>query len=419
MSAVITDTPITIDSINFSRQASNETGPFEFAVGDNVYQVLINNQVPATARISIYKSIDGGSSWTEMDQAGTPSNIQGQLIAFQETNGNIDILFRRSVAAGDGLQVVQFSTSTDTYGTASSASAAAHPMTGVFYRQSGGTYVYVYTDGTLRYMTNSGGVWAGPTSLRAATGLLTGVADSSDRCHLFTNEVGFQITYRQLSSSFVLGSATTFTGNAFLNGGGYAIVWDPDSVAVIYGTDSGTEKVQIGTPLSAPVFTAYDGVFPVDSVATYSYLLLVQGSDGKLNAFIIAVENPDLIDEIRQAVFDGVSTWASPIVFYDELTDPPPNSIPSMQFLHTASAVQINGNWIFATAMETSTDGGETVFCTGFALIQPICPPETGTPGSLPTNTAPNPPGSCIPWTPTTPRASFVFYDMPLEKQGS
>lgn len=379
--AVITATPVTIDPTNFSRQAANEQGPFEFKVGSNAYQVLINNQVPVTPRISIYKSTDGGSSWAEQDQAGTPPNIQGQLIAFQEADGTLDILYRESL--GNFLQIVHFDTATDTYGTPTVAGSTILNLSNstVFYRQSGGTYVVVYTTGSLRYLTNSGGVWSGPTLLRASTGLLTGVVDATDVCHLFTSEVGFQLSYRQLSAAFSLGSVTTFTGNVFFNGGGTAIIWGGSSVAVLYARSDGTEQVQIGTPLASPVFTAYTSVFPSGSPATYSYPLLVEGSDGVLNAFITAIENPDVIDEIRQSVFDGVSTWGAPIVFYDEITNPPPDSDTShFQFIHTASAVHINGLWIYATAMETSTDDGVTVFCTGFALIQIPVPPEPGCP---------------------------------------
>ena len=119
------------------------------------------------------------------------------------------------------------------------------------------------------------------------------------------------------------------------------------------------------------------------------------------------------------------STWTGPTVLFTAQTDQPPLPIYLDGPPPVPPPAELNS--VAATFYADGTQAitfGMLAFVCGVQFFANIgnpggCPPEVSSPGLLPTYIAPNPPGSCIPWTPTTPRASAVFYDLPLEKQGS
>jgi hypothetical protein len=103
---------------------------------------------------------------------------------------------------------------------------------------------------------------------------------------------------------------------------------------------------------------------------------LAEDNSGNLLAFWAYVSSGDNIDEIESSTFDGVSTWSAPVLFYDEITNPPADS-DAHQFIHTGQVKQLaDDTWLYITAMETVSPTG----CTGFALRIPgAIPPTTQT----------------------------------------
>lgn len=427
MSAIVTDPPVQVGTDPQFRQpgGTNFSGinPFMFEVGTNLYQSLAAVQVGEKLLGMFKRAIsDTGGSWTLLDSAHSPdqNNISGSAQSlYNSTTGKIAVLY--ILSDNSGVKICEFDTATDTWGTPSAKlSYTVFGTQFAFCVRSDGTYVVIgtTTSGHLFYATYNGSWSSVNTLLSSPVQVFGGIIDSSNTIHFLLNQTGFQLHYRQLSSSYVLGAATQISASIPFNEGGIPTLcfWGSNSIAVGHIHNSEVH-VSIGTPLSAPVFTNYT-VYTATSTPSYSTVAV--DLSGFLNVFFILYDaNADpVVDQIDYSTFDGTSSWSSPTLYYDETTNPPNNAPPLAidEFLHTLDPIDTTGGWIVATTMETLVGGQD--YCTGFFLEQG-CPPETGTPGSLPAYTAPNPPGSCIPWTPTTPRASFVFYDMPLEKQGS
>lgn len=427
MTATVTNAPVIIDPIDFSRQARGEVNPFEFIVNGNIYQVLTNSQVAPNARVSVYLSTNSGLTWTEQDAINAPSAPDTGIVSYLDPSDHNIYIGYIDNGSPSQYRMVEFNTTTNQYGTPSAASSNTTSTEFFFCRRTNGDGVVfrVNISSNLVYNICSGGVWAGDVVIVSTPGksVEAGLYDpASGAFHLVLVQESATIQYIHLASDFstsgVVNLHETFYG---VGGRPTLALYGTNSIAVGYAPLSGADwvVVEIGTPRSAPVFTRY-GVFVAPNInEADSYVTLKVDSQGVLNVFWIRVNllvDP-FVDELDQSTFNG-ATWSTNTTYYDEITNPPANGLTQPdQFLHTLDAVQLSdGSWVVATALETLDSGVQR--CTGFALV-PGCPPETANPASLISVVQPNPPGSCISWTPTTPRASAVFYDMPLEKQGS
>lgn len=423
MSAIVTAAPVIIDPINFARPSFLEHQPYVFPVGDNVYAVLANSQT-GNNRVGVYLTTDQGLTWTEQDASNAPVGSGRNFECFFESGtGRIDVCD----TPGGAFRITQFNTNTNTWGTVGT-SASVGSSNFFFFRQSGGTYVVIYTatSSVIRYVTNIAGVWSGSTILASSSGFIQGgVSDSSDNAYVFHSlTTGSPVHIFKVDSSFAITGPFTLTNTWDGLTRPSLKIYQSNSLAVAFIPGNGVESVvtEIGTPLSALSFTRYP-VFTKPNVnESEGWATLLIGTAGDLNIWWARLDltTSPLVDELDQSVFNG-SSWEPAIQYYDEVTNPPSDVVPDPlnEFVHTVDGFQLSdGSWFLLIALETSDVGGE--HCTGFFLVpSPECPPETATPGAIHTVLAPNPPGSCIPWTPTTPRASSVFYDLPLEKQGS
>lgn len=391
MPALVIAAPIQIDLTYFSRQFSTQINPMGiFAVGSDVYLVLVYtynlpvNQVP----IAIYRSTDKGLTWVEQDSANHPTlpqtNDRPGSVFFDSSSGIIYILWRSQDGSFEDLVVSTFSTGTNLYtGTSSNSAVAKEAFFPAIYRQSGGTVVVVTQEGnptqSLKYFTLSGGIWAGPTALGTVSSpfVYGVVVDSSDRGQLFYSDAAGNLKHALISAGLTLGTPTTLASTP---------PWDENDIdqriwnnkIVMAWTETNVLKVAIGTPLSAPVFTTYT-VDTVGGSGNLTYPTLAQDKDGNLVVFVAYTDysGSPIIDELSMWTFDGVSSWGSPVLFYDEVANPPSNSRPQInQFIHTGAAYQFpSGAWVYSTALETTPPNN----CTGFALVSPAVSPPSVT----------------------------------------
>lgn len=381
---VITLPPVIVDPVNFSRPSGNyEQPPYEFQVGNNIYLVFLNKQVPVTHHISVYLSTDFGATWTAQDEANAPFTLGNGLVCFQQA-GAIDICF---LTGGGAFCIVQFSTGTNTWG-APTAAASVGENQYYFYRQTGGDYVVVFRrPGNIAYIKNVAGVWdAGATNLVAIDRqIFGGAVTSADVAFVFAAPaIGGSAALYRIDASMVATGPFALT-NPWSNLTRPSVkIFGADSVAVAQIPSSGGSDVvvEIGTPLSSPVMTRYPIFTKPLGTEMETYATLIIGSDGKLNVFWVRIDytTTPIIDELDYSIFDGVSAWSAPIQFYDETTNPPANGVadPIHQFIHSIDGLQLaDGTWVMAVALET-LDAGIT-HCTGFALINPI-PPVPGCP---------------------------------------
>ncbi len=354
--ALVTLAPVLVDSTGFSRQITAELNPMEFKVGENLYAFLISQ---VTSNFGIFKSTDGGAAWVEKDAAGSP-----------DSNASSAVLNGTTICVNAGGTLVEFDTGTDTYGTPGDSGGLSGPI----YAQADGTYVALdaATGTHIRYSTYkfTDGFWVGPTNLLAGNlPLASVIGDSTDAGHVSYYD-GTDLKYFRLSSGFIVGSQATLGAisgsqlrtSSVIWGGRVAIGW----------ADGSHIKVSIGAPLSAPAFSTSTVYTRLSSDEDVSYPTLLVDNDGNLRCFFVVTNyNTDpFIDELRVSTSTDGSTWSTPVVFYDEITNPPADSVPDQesQFIHTGDVQQLSdGRVVFITALETSDDG--SAHCTGFALI--------------------------------------------------
>lgn len=368
---IITGAPILVDPVNFSRPSgSYEQPPYEFKVGTDIYLVFANKQIPVTHIISVYRSTDNGTTWAAQDDAGAPVT-SSSFVCFKEAGGTIDVCY----TTGGAFKIVQFDTGTNLWGTPTAAASVGENQF-YFYRQTGGNYVVIFNHSShIAYIKYSAGVWdAGATNLVAVNdGIFGGDVTSADVAFVFAapNAGGSAALYR-IDAAMAVTGPFALTDPWANNTRPTVKLWSTDSVAVAQVPSSGGADVvvEIGTPLSSPVMTRYP-IYTKAVTEVITYATLIPNKDAALTVNYVRVDytTSPLVDEVDQSTFDGASTWAAPIVFYDEITNPPANSVPDQlhQFVHTIDGMQLaDGSWVMAVSMET--EDAAVQHCTGFIL---------------------------------------------------
>jgi hypothetical protein len=390
MPPLVTSPPNLIDPVGYSRQFSAEINPMGiFVVGASLYLVLApdSRAVPNVAA-GVWKSTTG-SAWTEQDAANHPSagppGWKPESCTFNSATGIISILLFDNT--NFKFFVATFDTGTNLYGALSSESSATTAAGfAALYQQSGGTLVaptnsIVSAADKLRELDLTGGVWSGPNQLgNIASPTVYGVVvDSSDRGQLFYADNVFNLYYAQISAGLVLGTPILVANGANWDGNDIdQRIWN--SKIVIAYTNQNILNVAIGSPLSGPTFTNYV-IDTVGGAGTLAFPTLAQDKDGNLVVFVAYTDysgDPSSdIDQLLMWTFDGVSSWGSPVLFYDEVANPPANSVAQLhQFIHTGAAYQFaSGVWVFSTALEVQPGGSGPIYCAGFALVSSTSPP--------------------------------------------
>ena len=338
-------------------------GRFEFASNGNVYQLgyTSNN------KLGMYKRDEAmaGASWTEMDAFGSPE--QGDQSGYgkaTQTGAIISVCYLR-IGRTEAV-ICTFDTSTDTWGTPTSALVVESALTTFgFVQQLGGTYVLVGGGINHFYVaTNTGGVWAPILNLILnPTKVLDACVDSADAIHVLLISITPGTEYRRLDpTTYTPSSPTGILNSTSLTLGGYPTIsiWNGTNVAIT-GIDQGGApafKVQafIGTPLAAPAFTTY--VIATPSGETFSFPKLAEANDTTLHSFYVDDASGGNIT-IKQSDFNG-STWSAPVTFYDAVAQPPNSGVPAIdQFFTALDPVQlapgspIVPHWAIGAAMET------------------------------------------------------------------
>ncbi len=216
----INTTPVQVPSNGRYNQYQNQDNPFYVKVGTSLYQVLFSAQGPSVPRaVGIFKRTANavGTAWTEKDAANSPDQGNQAGIGCVSVNGTV-ITIAYILFASTALRLCSFDTSTDTWGTPGDTTTlpdflATPSFHFCFVQRSDDTFVVVaaaqfYT----YYLTNIAGVWGTATSVLPIGGVVCcGVIDSTDTIHIAISTTLGQIDYRQLSSGYVLGGATTIS----------------------------------------------------------------------------------------------------------------------------------------------------------------------------------------------------------------
>jgi len=403
MSALVTLAPINADPTGFTRgpvdQGVNGSiqSPFLYTKGSAQYYVGdtgIDSITGPDGRI--FKSTDGGLTWTRQDVAGEPVDGFGNTFLYDASyfDGTryIYIYYRSNNTGATRPSMVIFDTNTDTYGAPitdlAQTSVGANPAWVVLVQSDATAFVF-FMDAPgvngLTFLKESGGAWD-PTAvivigpIGGNSWLIAGAIDGTDKFHLFYADstiIGptYALTYIPMSAGLTPGAPVvlkTITASDPFNSG-VARVWNNSIVLPFIDPPAPNiaPKVLIGTPLSAPVWTEesvdvglvapqFTGNFPILSVdlngdLVYDWIVWDQGGN--------------TVEEIWRNR-RTVSGWGTPVLVYDKLTNQPP--LTTFEGLHTLGATQqVSGGWLWGVAMDVDSHTG---LCAGWILKEDVVP---------------------------------------------
>ncbi len=399
----ITGTPVVIDPSAFSRQSRAEENPFLFQHNGLQYQLLVPGQVGVNG-IGVFLSQDNGQTWTEVDAANSPdpTNARAPAAFYNASGGKLEIIYRN--ATGHAIVSFTLAGTSSAWGTPGTTLTDATSDQCFFARRhSDGTYVLFTENGAgtqIVYYTNTAGTWSSATNLISGSfsssgmGIKGGALSSTDVAFFAYINNSNAVRAARVSAAFAVSTASL--GNGVNTR--YTVKVDEANDKIFVAWNGNQEiYVSVGTPLSAPTYAPKFIIFSEGGSSTCSYPTLGTDADGNTVVFFIQVDvgvDP-VIDRLYLSTFDGVSAWSTPIVYFDAVTDPPPDGVPDPvnQFLHTGDVVLLSdGTFLFVTALETVNDGVD--HCTGFALVntpEPGCPtiyvarqPQPDAPAPLP-----------------------------------
>lgn len=385
--ALVNAPPILIDFTGYSRQANNVMNPMgPFKYGSNLYTAL-RDQVDTSP--GVFKSVDDGATWIEMDSAGKPpGSLRGPILVFNDaTNNTIVILYTITTFGQATYYSIDFDTSTDTYGSPSNGyldiSFGADVPFG-FYKKTDGTIVILFRNNpNYKVLTYSAGSWTGPIIIFTGTigTPYNGVRDGSNNFFFgintgslpATTSFGFvnsSLSYTSGGAITTFPSATTSVVSLFMD------VTTLKGVVAGYGPGSidTLTAFSIATPTGIPVVTLYT----VDTQANLIYPWVFTAIGGISGGWVVFFGQTDRatlgIDYIKMSTFNGVS-FDPAVLYYDAVSNPPSDEDPD-DFVHTLDGVEVtSGNWGIITALEIII--GVDPYCAGFFLIPSAVPPVT------------------------------------------
>jgi hypothetical protein len=175
-------------------------------------------------------------------------------------------------------------------------------------------------------------------------------------------EAGAAHTGEQWGTVLAVGGTLVFTAGISIAGNLSPCFWQSDAIPATSFSRTNIDAAEIAT---GPVTTALSGgiyyVFYLSTLYNGSFTVVIQ-------------------DQLRFFTTPDFVTFTGPLVYYDQLVDPPvgnPTPAPN-QFLHTLSLIGPGPDFSVVTALEF------TPYCAGYFLLGGGTPPPPVTPVSPP-----------------------------------
>jgi hypothetical protein len=404
----VTAPPVLIDigvqeSAQISGQFQNPYFQGPFKIGSNLYCVL-QQTVAAGAifNLNVFKSTDGGLTWTLEDGANSPTVDQTAGFARVQARLNPDgvtiTIGFTPVGGSNTVNFVTFSSVTDLF-TAGVIPPVVASTGFDFVTRVNGEMVIFYAlivaprilETDIGFSVLSGGVWSAFVSIAAgddptkvgwsvpavildtASGVTKAFCRRTQLVGVdsFINDYYFELNAANAST------VPTQQSNRVQNDRpnyGRMVIFNDSLCFPVYTVDGAattfTMRVYIGAPLAAPVFTFTD----LDTGPTVTFDCecgqLAVDSGILWAVWIFAPDSgPATSLKLRRATNDG-SGWTAIQDFYDLFTNPPNAQAPDQQFMY-AMNVGLRGS---LGAIITVNDAANFSIVSYF-LLGPAAPP--------------------------------------------
>lgn len=337
--------PVIIDSVTFGEQWSEATpstsmvfGPW--LVGGNLYEVLVPQDTTGTSTpqlCNVWKSTDGGLTWTAMDSAnailvrGFQACCDGLKITV------VNSLYPVGIIPVD-MHVIEFDLATDLWGAQGGASPA-QSVTGaqLILPRSDGSKIIVYaslanTNGDLDAVSWKAGVWGTPFNIVSFApgngfGFVSGCIDTTNTAHVFFTDLSNVSNYQAILLSNALGATSVLVDANFILEG--IPICDGTRIMLPVGDSFGPAirpSLWVGTPLAAPVWTLYSDIDPAyaasNNMGTSPMANIIGGKLYILSGYYNAAV------QFRLSETSDFVTWGfSSTTVYDMLSTPPPPGV--------------------------------------------------------------------------------------------
>lgn len=339
-----------------------------------LYQQTIGSGGANINGCAVYRSTDGGTTWTELDAANAPTSAVG---AFVLDSANKQLIFGlvtiTSPATAQALFLKNFNLTTEKWGANyATGGPNANTVVNSVFKRPDASVVVVYDFGSgnpggtsrLRAAVWNGATWS--TSIDLGAAMLPSQADgninvSGTCCAMdstgivhaaYVNNAGTLFFYQQLLTNNALGPSNQFTIANFSNSAFGSLLIYRSSVLISYLSAVHTQNtLLIGTPLAAP---AWSTVNPAALAGSFRNTPAPLATDGTNLVWMINPIISGIYDAFQLATStDGGQTWT---IIQSNLTAPffydmapgqsplAPNADPTFgSFAPVVSVLNING----------------------------------------------------------------------------
>lgn len=291
--------------------------------------------------IGVFKSTDGGATWSRQDQSNSPSDINSNhgYIDFMYDGATIHALGKDTTGVNPIMTYVAFDMGAGLFGTSISSG-----VTNGFWKIAvyNSNPIAIYTQGTgvaiggnLAYSIISSGVFQAPVTLVAGTGGLFYVPvgtilDTSGTLHILysRSDAPQKLFHVALDSGGGISSSTTVDAAAATGGNPYplgqGLYWAAqDRLLWATHADASTVVLYDGTPSTAPVWTkrTVTTLSPSSSGISFMAHVVMSGTDVYVFWYYVHSSGTPT-SQVQYSIFNG-STFTSPQVAYDEYANPP------------------------------------------------------------------------------------------------
>lgn len=360
--------------------------------------------------LSVIKSSDEGVTWATVDQTNYPTSLNADIgadVVFDDVNGVLHFLSKTASAfyckfdmnGGGGV---------GTWGTATTlATNSVRSKLGL--RINGDLLAVLnggVNNGPLQYSVISGGVFSAAATLVAAggagvafypVGLLVG---TNGVAHVFYQRAAAsstQLWYVSIDASNVIGTPALAAVVPFASGAngiplqiGQGAIWNDRLLwGLIKSSGSGLNEVTLyeGTPVSAPVWTV-KSVTTLPFTNTFSSLqvFVVPAGITQVQLFWMSNRGNDTVKQLQYASYGG-TTFGSPIVAWDALTNPCAGDPDGTDDLTTFSVGTVDGDYEVLASEYCDPSFNPTLVWLGPPLLVFCNTPPSGTVGVAYTHT--------------------------------